>query len=597
MVLIEVLSYLDVTVVAPLLAALQLIIISLTSGITQNYPSQATIYDNQTFDFVIVGGGAAGSVVANRLTEISNWTVLLVEAGDYPTLASDSPGISVLTAPVLPHWPYTCTDDEYSSQEQKSKSIYYIQGKMLGGSSGINFMYYVRGNEKDFEEWVDLGNEGWDFENVTEYYIKSENFTVEDILNSESGSIHGTKGYLGITKYLWKEDTEEYLNAFKENGQKILDDLNGYDQVGYSQPQFTINKELRQSSAVAYISPIADRPNLYILRNTEAKKIIISDNVAVGVEVTNENGTYQINAKKEVILSAGTIKSPQILMLSGVGPKDQLEGSGITTILDSPQVGANLHDHPLVPIFFKGTEISLLYLSDLNVLGNLNEFPEPCIMGRVAIDKNQTYPDYQVTAFPFPSGSLFGTIMCTEVFTWNDNICTKAAEASRHNMFFALVALMRPDSKGSVRLNATDPEGTPEVRTGYFTNSSDITKFTDSVIDYISVLNSTFFKSASYEVADLGVEQCNKETFGTRSYWECFVLNMSGTHYHPVGTCAMGPEGVVDETLKVRGIDRLRVVDASVMPSIVRGNTYATVVMIAEKASDMIKNSHGIYTV
>ncbi|XP_045768769.1 glucose dehydrogenase [FAD, quinone]-like isoform X2 [Maniola jurtina] len=590
-------AYTQVKIIAPLLKVIQVMVVVLSSLVldsNHHYPNQANVYDGESFDFVIIGGGSAGCVVANRLTEVGSWRVLLIEAGDYPPYVSDVPALSILLGASYPDWNYYTMNDGLTAQGHEQGTIYQTMGKLLGGSSSINYMFYARGNKADYQEWAALGNRGWDWDSVLPYFKKSERLNNSHIARSESYSLHGTLGYLGITRPEWETHNRKYLRAFGEVGHNILDDLNGFEQLGYSVPSYTID-QLRQSAAIAFIRPIKDRPNLFILKSTLARKIIFDGKRAVGVEVQEKDGSVKtLKAEKEIILSAGAVNSPKLLMLSGIGQRDHLEEMGIETLLNSPNVGANLQDHIIVPIMLTGKNTSTpILLSDLKILRNMDRFPAAAIMGYAALEKNQTFPDYQVTALPFERGTIMPTLMCSNVFKWNDETCTALASSTDRETLFALITFLHPESRGKIRLKSKNPEDNPFIYADHLLNKKDLKKFARCLVDYTTVVNAEYFKNVKSEIVDLNVKQCKGLQFASKKYWECYILNLIASQYHLSGTCAMDRNGVVDERLRVRGVESLRVVDASVMPKIVSGNTYAAVLMIAEKASDMIKNGNG----
>lgn len=510
--------------------------------------------------------------------------------------------MSALLATALPDWNYYAEDDGYASQAHNGP-VRLIRGKMLGGSSGLNLMFYVRGHKLDYDNWAAAGNDGWDFEQVVKYFKKSEKLNDEKILNGATGYLHGVDGYLGVSKAIYQSIQtnlmKRYLKAFMENGFEYHEDPNVPDIIGIAHPQFTINNKKRQSTARAFLKPLASRSNLYLLKKTRVRKVIFNENsTAVGVEVQLPNkDIINVLAEKEVILSAGAINSPQLLMLSGIGPKEHLAKLGIDLVLDAPMVGENLQDHAIVPISLSGLDNNSSILQTLDALHNLDKLPMPVLVGFRAVDKNQRLPDYEVTASPTQRGAVTSTLTCSDIMDINDDICQEmASQGLKTETLFALLSLSKPKSRGKVSLQSNNPEDLAKVKLGYFSDPADLDMIATCITDYTSLVNTPTMKRMNSTVANLKVKQCDHLLFGSHEYWKCYALNLAGTMWHQSGTCMMGVEGegVVDPRLRVWGVKNLRVVDASIMPIITSGNTNAPTIMIGEKAADMIKEDHGI---
>ncbi len=535
------------------------------------------------FDYIIVGGGSAGCVLAARLSENPNINVALLEAGpvDSNVLIHCPAGLALLAQTGAAGWGFETTPQAGLN----GRKGYQPRGKVLGGSSSINAMVYMRGHKSDYDHWAEQGNPGWSYADVLPYFKKAENN--ERTFDAKDAPFHGQGGPLNVmdlrspSKY-----GAVFIEAGKQAGHPVNKDFNGAEQHGVGMHQVTHKNGERWSAAKGYLTPNLARPNLTVITSAHTTRILTEGKRAVGVEYRQGSELKQLKAFKEVLLCAGALQSPQILLLSGIGAAAQLQQHGIAVVHDLPGVGENLHDHidvvqvvnaPHLKDLF-GVSLSGVWQAIKGIFewrkyrrGMLTtNFAEAG--GFIKTSPDEATPDLQ---FHFVIGKLVD----------------HGRKPTFGHGYSCHVCLMRPKSRGRVTLASANPMAAPLIDPNFLADSDDMRRMVQGFKQMRTILNQPALAGLR------GQELATTANATTDAQIETVIRNYGDTIYHPVGTCRMGPlEGlkahplnVVDSELRVHGMQGLRVVDASIMPRIVAGNTNAPVIMVAEKAADMIK--------
>lgn len=477
---------------------------------------------------------------------------------------------------------------------------------MLGGGSSINVMAYVQGHPLDYLSWYNEGNIEWHPDIVQQYFRKAEN--LRDPIRSNNPAVYNHYGHdgpihLSSFNYTDCKLRESILSAYDEIGISNVDDLNTVNNLGSGRFMSTASEGKRVSTATAYLNPIArSRKNLKIVKNAFVTNIVFDGIDARGVEVDLNGGRLRIKSKREVILSAGSIDTPQLLMLSGIGPEEHLTEKNIKTVIDSPMVGQNLHDHTVVPILIIADEPepvdeatknfeALRYIYDRHGYLAAHSYNE--VGAFYSADPYASYPDFQAVMTIYKKNEATIKNFASAFVESAENSILK--QSVNKAVFQFNQILLVPYSRGNISLNSNDPYEDPLIYYDNFEDARDLDFQVLGIKILAEIVNTSYFKSIGGKLGRIDLEACNGFELGSSEYWKCIAINMATTIYHPVSTARMGRDincSVVDSRLRVHGIRGLRVVDASVMPTITRGNTNAPTIMIAERAADLIKQDY-----
>lgn len=522
-------------------------------------------------DYVVVGAGSAGCVVANRLSADPKMRVTLLEAGNRDSSPWIHVPVGYFKTMHNPNfdWCYSTEPDPGLS----GRKLDWPRGKVLGGSSSLNGLLYVRGQRQDYDTWAQMGNTGWSWDDVGPLFKELETF------QRGSGEDRGTKGPLQVSDpALRREICEKWIEAAKASGYAYNPDYNGPEQEGVGHYQLTVNKGWRCSSAVAFLKPIRDRKNLSVITKAHVRRVVIKDGRATGVEIQRPDGSRQvIHAGREVILCAGAIGSPQILMLSGVGDAEHLKQHGIAVQHDAPEVGRNLQDHLQARLVFKcheatlndevrslvnkariGLQFALTRSGPMSMAASL-------VFGFMRTRPELATPDIQFHIQPWSADSPGEGVHPFSAFT--QSVCQ-----------------LRPESRGTITLKSADPMAAPRIDPNYLSEQVDC----DTIVAGIQIAR----KIAAAEPLKSAISEELRPPAQPQGYDEllAWARMNSTTIYHPTSTCRMGADdgAVVDPRLRVRGVRGLRIADCSIMPKIVSGNTNAPAIMIGAKLAQMV---------